>query len=85
MMSWISILTALGLTVVFAYMHIIEGWQYWLAALIVGGSAVLIIVSLIGLIGLCASTENRDAFLEGFRQTLAKELGDIVNWLKGYR
>jgi len=69
--------------VVFAYLVIIKGWQTWQALLIVGGSAVLIILSLIGLIALSVSTEERNTFLADFRRTFAKEWGEIANWLKG--
>lgn len=82
-MSWTAIITALGLVIVSAYLVLIEGWSSWHALLYVGGGAIILIVSLIGVVALSAPEEERGQFFAAFWHGLREEWGATVRWIRG--
>lgn len=83
MMSWTAILTALCLSIVSAYLVMIEGWAAWQALLYVGGGALLLIMSLLVIVMISTPDDDWRQFLDGIKHGFHEEWEAIIKWLRG--
>ncbi len=81
-MHWTAILTALVLSLISAYLALIQGWTLTHVFLVVCGSAFLLIPALIGILLVLAGREERPELMRLVITTLRNDFDDMLRWLR---
>lgn len=80
-MSWTSIITALVLAAVSAFLVIYQGWEPWVALLVLGGGMIVIILTVLaGILLFTPKKQRAQEFSElkgGFRKGIESTINSI--------
>lgn len=82
-MSWTAILTVLCLSIVSAYLVLIEGWAAWQAFMLVGGVALGLICSVIAVAIVFSDADGCENFRNGCKQAFDEDIGGFLKWIRG--
>lgn len=81
-MHWTSILTALVLSLICAFLVAFQGWGTVNALLVVGGIAAVLIMGLIGALVLIAKPEDRVTLVREILTTMRDDLDDLLRQMR---
>ena len=81
-MSWTSIITALALASLSAYLVIFQGWDFWVASLVAAGGMIMIILTIFTGMLLAIPPEQRASELSEFKQGFLEVINDMLNKLR---
>ena len=81
-MSLTSIITALALASMSAYLVIFQGWEFSVASLVAVGGMILIILSILSGILLSIPPDQRANELMEFKQGFQKIINDLLSKLR---
>ncbi|PKO86084.1 MAG: hypothetical protein CVU18_16730 [Betaproteobacteria bacterium HGW-Betaproteobacteria-12] len=80
-MHWASILTALALASISAFLVAFQGWDVQPALLVSGGIAVLLILVLTGILLMLSKPEHRQGLTREILAAMHAEFKEMLRWM----
>lgn len=81
-MHWTSILTALVLSSISAFLMLIQGWTVGDAFLVTGGVAAVIILGLVGILLIFSKPEHRRDLASEILATMRRDFKELLRWMQ---
>jgi hypothetical protein len=83
-MHWTSILTALVLASISAFLVVVQGWSVIDAFLATGGVAAVLILGSVGILMLLSKPEDRPHLASEILTTMRSDFKDLLRWLDSH-
>lgn len=80
-MHWASIITALVLSSISAFLVLLQGWSVGPAFLVTGSVAVMLILVSVGILMLLSKPEERHHLTSEILATMRRDLKDLLRWM----
>lgn len=81
-MHWTSILTALVLSLISAFLVLSQGWTVGDAFWVTGGVAAAIILGLVGILLILSKPEHRRDLASEILATMRRDFKELLRWMQ---